>query len=181
MRENIRGLIIDHNSAYHNELIELFDNCDVINYKYFTEEHVNKYDYIVLSGGDINISHEKDLVEEKKFIIKTDKPIFGICLGMQIISISFGENLKNLHERRMLKESIKLDDLEGELNYNHECYIEKIPEGLFGITEEVDNHPMVISLWKDNILAFQGHPEISGEFGKKLRDIFLSKFFSYEI
>jgi GMP synthase-like glutamine amidotransferase len=178
----IRGLIINHNSTYHKEISKLFSNCDIINYKYFTEEHVKKYDYIVLSGGEIGISGENDIVEEKKFIRTTDKPIFGICLGMQIICVSFGEELKEMQERRVLKEMIKLDSLEIELCYNHGWYIENMPTGFNGIIKESETFPnkMVTAVWKDNIFAFQGHPEASGEQGTVLRDIFLSKFFANE-
>ena len=60
----MKGLIINHNTRYIDKLVELF-NCDVMNYTDFDIEKVEQYDYVILSGGPIDISKETDIKIEK--------------------------------------------------------------------------------------------------------------------
>lgn len=195
----VKGLIINHDSFFYDDLIKLFPNCDVINYKDFKIEKTKKYKYFILSGGSIHISNEEDLKEEKEFIRTTHKPIFGICLGFQIICLAFGAELREITEENRSKIELtvpfnKKDIIIGDIEYRHHCYINEsfeFPESIYtknkfyknkihkqinnGFKDSKTNLPInnLILLMNGNILATQGHPEISGEFGKRLRDMFL--------
>jgi len=167
----MKGLIINHNTQYIDKLVELFD-CDVMNHTDFNSEIVEQYDYVILSGGPINISEDNDIFTEKEWLRQTNKPILGICLGLQILCLVYDENLeyKQLDENRKLFENINIDNKEYEMFYNHSYYFNTVPEGFVG---EVRNNILVYMrhLTKP-IMAFQGHPEMI-ENGEEIRDYFL--------
>lgn len=165
----MRGLIINHDSKYTGELSKLFNKCDVVCYTHFNLDHANQYDYIVLSGGEINISHEPDITLEKFFLKTCNKPIFAVCLGMQILSIIAGETLNELDARRRSPEELSIFDMVGDMTYNHGWYIGNIPNGYEGV---MGSDGVLRAIYNDKVMAFQGHPELSGEFGLKLRDRF---------
>lgn len=197
-----KGLIINHDSFFDDDLVKLFPNCDIINYKDFTIEKTKKYKYFVLSGGSIHISDKNDLVEEKEFIRTTHKPIFGICLGFQIISLALGAKLREFAEENNSKSQIavpfsKKDMVVGDIEYRHHCYIDEsfeFPKSIYTknkfyknkihrqteykFIDSETNLPVsnLVLLMNGNILATQGHPEISGDFGKKLRDMFIKHY-----
>lgn len=166
-----KGLIINHNSSYCSSLHKLFPDCDIISYSDFTIEKTNDYSYFILSGGEINISGIEDIKEEKEFIKTTKKPIFGVCLGMQIISICFGQKLLEIGYRVKGTRKIDIFDKELELVYNHGWYIPEAPDGFNGGKDE-----HVQYIYNDNILAFQAHPELSGESGLYLKEYFIKNY-----
>lgn len=166
----MRGLIINHDSRYSADLSKLFNRCDVVCYTHFNLDHANQYDYIILSGGEINISHEPDIALEKFFLKTCNKPIFAVCLGMQILSIIAGESLQELPDgRRKDPEHMTVLGIEGDMCYNHGWFINKIPTGYEGI---LGDDGVLRAIYNEKVMAFQGHPELSGEFGLKLRNKF---------
>lgn len=193
-----KGLIISHDTYYGKKLVELFINCDIIDYKDFKIEKTRKYKYFILSGGSINISGDDDLIEEKEFIRSTKKPIFGICLGFQIICIAFGAELKEFTKENISPSSLSIRTgkrtiLKGQIENRHHCYIDekfRLPykkkhkylkpytRTEYNNVDSATNEKVrnTICVINENIFAVQGHPEISGEFGKKIRDLFLSHY-----
>jgi anthranilate/para-aminobenzoate synthase component II len=168
----MRGLIINHNTQYLDKLVELF-NCDVMNHIDFNVEKVEQYDYIILSGGPIDISKETDIVAEKDWLRETNKPILGICLGLQILCLVYDETLeyKELEHTRKLYENIQFENVDYDMFYNHSYYFSKVPEGFDG---KVRNNILIYMKHRQKpIIAFQGHPEMS-EHGEEIRDYFLS-------
>jgi len=166
----MKGLIINHNTRYIDKLVELFD-CDVMNYNDFNIQQVEQYDYIVLSGGPIDISQEDDIVEEKEWLRQTNKPILGICLGLQILCIVYDKILeyKRLKYDRKLYEYLILENKNYDMYYNHSYYFSKLPEDFDG---EIRNGILIYMEHElKPIMAFQGHPEMS-EQGPEIRDYF---------
>lgn len=167
----MRGLIINHNTQYIDKLVELF-NCDVVNHTDFNVEKVEEYDYVILSGGPIDISKETDIVIEKEWLKETNKPVLGICLGLQILCLVYDETLeyKELEYNRKLYEKFEFENTNYDMFYNHSYYFNKIPKDFIG---EVKNG---ILLWMKHktkpILAFQGHPEMT-KHGKDIKEYFL--------
>lgn len=168
----MKGLIINHNTQYIDKLVELF-NCDVMNHTDFNIEKVEQYDYIILSGGPIDISKETDIVEEKLWLRETNKPILGICLGLQILCLVYDETLeyKELENNRKIYEKFEFENTNYDMFYNHSYYFEKIPKDFIG---EIKDGILIWMKHKTKpILAFQGHPEMS-EQGELIRDYFLN-------
>jgi len=168
----MRGLIINHNTQYIDKLIELFE-CDVMNHTDFDVDKVEEYDYVILSGGPIDISKEDDIVVEKEWLRQTNKPILGICLGLQILCLVYDETLiyKELESNRKLYEYLLFEHSVYNMFYNHSYYFSKVPDGFEG--EVKDNILIYIKHLKKPIIAFQGHPEMS-EQGKEIKEYFLN-------
>jgi anthranilate/para-aminobenzoate synthase component II len=168
----MKGLIINHNTRYIDKLVELF-NCDVMNYTDFDIEKVEQYDYVILSGGPIDISKETDIKTEKDWLRETNKPILGVCLGLQILCLVYDETLdyKELEHNRKIFDSVLFENFDYNMFYNHSYYFNKIPENFIG--EVKDNILIWMRHKTKTILAFQGHPEMS-EDGEKIREYFLN-------
>lgn len=176
-----KGVVIDHNSNWTLDVAWLFGGIDIIHYNDFSIQKMKDYDYVILSGGPINISGDDDVKEEKEFIRSTDKPVLGICLGMQIICIAHGEKLFELKTPRvgMIEKLGKL-----KLRYEHGWYINHIPDDFDGIIEHSDKNDCDIVKYIKHknkpIMAFQGHPEESWEYGDKIKKRFYWMVFRYK-
>ena len=168
----MRGLIINHQTKYIEDIIKLFNECDVVHYKEFSEEKAEKYDYVILSGGPTLDEKFDNIKEEKEWLLKTNKPVLGICLGIQILCMIYGGDMKKFEKNRKLNEDFRFIDTDYKMLYNHSYYFDKITNEFIG---EIKNNIVVWIKHKTKpILAFQGHPEVT-ENGEKIRDFFLYK------
>lgn len=173
----MKGLIINHHSSYTPDIIKLFPECDYIDYLDFAPELMVPYDYFILSGGPVNISGPEDLVAEKEFLRTTDKPILGICLGLQILCLVFDPSLeyKKLDAHRGFPEPFAWEMIDGKILYNHDWYFDQIPTGFDGKIE--DGILTYMEHQTKPIMAFQGHPEKSG-LGADVAEYFKLKYFT---
>ena len=168
----MKGIIINHDTRYIGDIIKLFYGCDVIHFKNFNIDQVESYDYVILSGGPTPDPTFENIKEEIEWIKKTEKPILGICLGIQIICAAFGGNMKRFEKNRKLNENLKFVDIDYNMLYNHSYYFDQIPQDFVG---EIKNNVVVWIKHKTKpILAFQGHPEVT-ENGEKIKEFFLTK------
>ncbi len=138
---------------------------------------------------------EKDLLEVVISSIEKGKPYLGICLGLQILfeeSEEFGLNKglgiisgkvrrfsfknKELKIPHMGWNSIKIikrapifTDIpeESYFYFVHSYYVEPSDTSVISTLTEY-GHPFVSSIWKDNIIATQFHPEKSQALGLKV-------------
>lgn len=174
----MKALIINHNTNPEKfaPLRDFFPEieCVVLKYDEFKIPD-EKFDFVVLSGGPINISNKSDLIDEKKFLLNTNLPVFAICLGLEIYGVLYGSQLKDLSSKREGFYDFEIFGEKGELYYSQECYIEEISEE-FEILRKTGNIIELMVHKQKPILAIQGHPEKSGIFGEKIRDLFIERF-----
>ncbi|MBW2968402.1 hypothetical protein KY362_08030 [Candidatus Woesearchaeota archaeon] len=171
----MKGLIINHDTAYLDSLQELFPDTDRMFYQEFDPEKARDYDYIVLSGGPINISAPTDLAEEKQYLLHTEQPIFAVCLGLEIICVMHGSKLLEMPKKRTGFHPLEVFGHRYQIFHNHGWFIRDVPDGfdlLYSTGDIVD----AIEHKGKKILAFQGHPEMSGSHGEALRDIFFERY-----
>lgn len=145
-------------------------------------------------GGDINPAYWKeeingsnkpnDFLDKKQYeitdyFIKAEKPVFGICRGMQLINVYFGGSLiqdidsKNIHagieglgadrvhEVEVLKSSF-LSEMYGEkfwVNSYHHQALGRIGEGLEVLLKAEGNVVEAIAHEDKKIFGVQFHPE----------------------
>ena len=167
----MKGLVINHRTKYIGKVVQLFVGCDVMDYMNFKAEVAESYDYIVLSGGPIDITGD-NIKDEKEWLRTTEKPILGICLGIQILCLVYGEEMYKFPHNKKVNEHVRFVDTDYNMFYNHSYYFNKIPNEFIG---EVKNNIVIYMRHKTKpILAFQGHPEMT-EQGEKIRDFFFEK------
>lgn len=86
----MKVLLIDNNTRRIDHLKQMLMSFDVkiVSFKDIKPKIENNFDLIVLSGGHGARSNTKLKVFEKELelIRSTNKPIFGICKGMQLIA-----------------------------------------------------------------------------------------------
>lgn len=66
------------------------DECLVVHYSEVTEAEVKKCSRIILSGTPLKDNATLDQPEKFSWLQDVDKPVLGICAGMQTIGVVFG-------------------------------------------------------------------------------------------
>lgn len=171
-------LIVNHHSRFINELISLFSEViktDAIDYIDFCPETAEDYDFTILSGGPVHISEPSDLPEEKEFVRRTNKPVLGICLGLEIICVAYGSELKYLDEKKEGFYDFEIFGKKDKLYFAHEWYNDDVPEDFILVSKGNEGIEALYHKTKP-ILGIEGHPENSGDYGRFIRNKFIEEF-----
>lgn len=172
---------------------EIFDQLEVLLVPVVSEKFLGEVCKIcdgLLVTGSFNDIHPKYYYEEEKegkeykydefptvkkaveLFSKNNKPILGICAGIQEINVIFGGTLNQLIENHNLKDKtkhkieLKKDSLlydiykkeSMEVNSYHKQSIKDVASN-FKVTA-ISSDGIIESIEKDNILAVQWHPEV---------------------
>jgi len=125
----MRLLVINNKSNFIESLKNILSKYEVtiVPFNEISLDEIKKFDKIILSGGHSLCvkNHDKDYQKELEIIKKSGKPIFGICLGFELIGYAFGEKLEKIKpkEKGIIKiEKIKDDRILFGLNNRFEVY-----------------------------------------------------------
>lgn len=126
-------------------------------------------DGIMLSNGPGDPSVMTEQINIVKELIKLGKPIFGICLGHQILSLAYGLKTIKMHNgHRGINHPVKnLETGKGEVtSQNHGFVVEKesaLNSSEIKVTHEHLNDGTVAGIRhiNDPIFSVQYHPEAS--------------------
>ena len=176
----------NHNiKVVYDDMVKALENNGAIgigivlndNYK----ELINLCDGIIFQGGD---DFEKYDIDALKYIYEIDKPVLGICLGMQLMGILFNgtmidiENHKKkldyVHEVRIKRNSklyniFKQDIIK--VNSRHKSIIKDTKLNVVGISN--DGYIEVIEdISKRFFIGVQWHPESMISYDKKQNNLF---------
>lgn len=211
-----------HKFNSNNKKILIFSNrkcdryikgCELIGLSAKVSESLSdlsSYDGLILvGGGDLdpklygqvntnskNIEKEFDekCIKCLDYFVKNNKPILGICKGMQLINVYFGGTLKqniNNHDfpKLMYAHKVICNNISSLMCYygnefkvnslHHQC-IDKLGIGLEIIAVSEDN--IIEAIKKENIIAVQWHPErlLNNDFdtleGKKIFEMYKDLF-----
>ena len=183
-------LIIDNYDSFTYNLLhyltELTEEVSVVRNNRINLEEVNNYDAIVISPGPGLPTEAGICIDVIKRYCKTKK-ILGVCLGHQIIAVSFGGQLKNLEEVMhgvvrntfVSEPADKLyEDLPNVLKCGryHSWVVDKnkFPEELVITGIDEDNEIMSLRHRRYDVRGVQFHPEsVLTEYGKKMLENWL--------
>lgn len=170
MSSLIKILIIDCYDSFTFNLAHyiepLVNEVHIIRVDKFKIDLITKYDAIILSPGPGLPADYKIL---KQVILKSNKPIFGVCLGLQAIVEAFGGSLMNLPcvWHGIARETYVDNSDELFKNIPHKIYTaryhswaaKQVPNCLKIIAYDLDGYIMAISHNHLPIKAVQFHPE----------------------
>ena len=72
---------------------EKSDKCRVKHYLKVSKQDLDKCDKIILSGTALKDNAFLSKQEKFQWLTQTEKPVLGICAGMEIIGLVFGATL----------------------------------------------------------------------------------------
>lgn len=175
-----------------------FNDFDIIFiYPYKTRITCALCDGFIIAGGDdvnpkmygeenyasVNIDDEIDSldIEIIEYAVHNNKPIFGICRGLQILNIYFGGTLKQHvlnhkikeHKIILVQEFLDFPQLENVNSFHHQS-VKKIGKNLQVLYYSLDGEVECFVHKKFPIIAVQFHPEIekNSEFSRILLTYF---------
>lgn len=172
-------LLIDNHTDYlHNVQTALAGHdVEVQEYKPGLNFNDEGKDLIVLSGGGGEGYELKDkrhgklwYQDEMEFVLACDKPIFGICMGFEVISAAFGSKVG--HIGRLVKgfKPVKASPLgknslpQTELSQFewHRYSVKDVPAKYFEVLAHSSTGIEMIKHRSRPIIATQFHPEVQG-------------------
>ncbi len=140
-------------------------------YSEISKEDLQKADKVIICGTSLKDNEFVENVKRFEWLKEIEKPILGICAGMQIISLVFGGKSKKKKEIGFYFENFTKDFLglkgKQEIYHLHNNYV-GLPSGF----EEFTNSkiPQAIKHKKKEIYGVLFHPEVRN---KKLVEDFV--------
>lgn len=134
----------------------------VKHYSDMNQENTDRYKRIILSGTPLKDSKYLDNIEEFEWIRQCDKPIFGICAGMQAMGLVFGSSLekcleigmksiRTVKKNRLIPSTFKAYELH---NYS------VLPSSAFDVLAQSDKCVQTIKHKKKEVYGVLFHPEV---------------------
>lgn len=172
-------LLIDNHTDYLNNVQKALVGHDVEIqvYKPGLQFNDQNKDLIVLSGGGGEGFEFKDMFrgklwydDEMEFILKCDKPIFGICMGFEVISAAFGSKVepigglvKGFRQSQTTESGLKRVKKDSLRQYEwHRYGVKDVSPKHFEVLAYSDTGIEMIRHHKRPIFATQFHPEKGG-------------------
>jgi GMP synthase-like glutamine amidotransferase len=182
---SLRVLLIDNQGGGGLERIRtrlLADHkIDIVPVWDLTPDHYDKHDFVVLSGGSRAKANTPESTYQHEIQLVRDVvvPVFGICLGMQVIAHAYEGELRRLEEARkgIVNVSVDQDDLltDGLTNLdvyqNHKWAVTQLSTSLQSLGTSHDGIEIIRHVGKP-IVGVQFHPERDGDFPTQGRVIF---------
>jgi GMP synthase-like glutamine amidotransferase len=135
------------------------EKTKVIHYLELKEKDLIKAKKIIISGTSLKDNNFLKDIEKFKFLKTIEKPVLGICAGMQIICLIFGGEQKKKKEIGFYKEDFKEEFLgligKQEVYHLHNNYV-TLPKGFKKFTKS--KIPQAIK--RENLYGVLFHPEV---------------------
>ncbi len=168
--------VVNNGSQYLEHIIQKISENNYLIYNYQPGKKIvvpKDTDLIILSGGmKQEVVDEVDgqhyYKEEFDLIKNSDIPIFGICLGLQMMAYAMGGSLKQLPNLQHKNMPIKLNNIGHEIlghgdlfvHERHAWVVDEIDGTGFSVLAESDDGIEIIHHQQKNLFATQFHPEI---------------------
>lgn len=136
------------------------DNYEI---KHYAEEiNFDQYEKIIICGTALQDFSVLEDIEKFSWLKETDKPVLGICVGAEIIGLTFNAKLIDCEEIGMVKikktKENKLFSEDLDIYSLHKCALDSLNE--FDILAESDKCVHAFKLKGKEIYGLQFHPEV---------------------
>lgn len=154
-------LLIDNDDSFTINLRHLLEmvlqiECNLINYRELSSIVPNENDLTVISPGPGRPADYPDY----SIFRGAEKPILGICLGMQILNDIYGGRTNHMEECIHGKaESIDFEGKKINVARYHSLGLDKLAENFEVIARTGTGIPMAIKHKSRPIVGYQFHPE----------------------
>lgn len=167
----MKTLIVNNHTKHIQELSSLFPNSSIIKKEDLKNTNITDYDLVVISGGSnvpTVLRHPEQYINEILLIKNTNIPILGICLGSELITYTYGGELKELPEEHNGEVIIKIKDLSllntiGTLEFyaqeGHRIGVKTLPKNFISCAYS-DHGIEIFKHTSKPIIGLQFHPEI---------------------
>ncbi|SHE52225.1 GMP synthase (glutamine-hydrolyzing) [Marinitoga hydrogenitolerans DSM 16785] len=174
-------IIIDYGSQYTQLLArrvrELGVYSEVIQYD---DTPSNNFGAIILSGGPKSVN-EQDSLPLPKWVLESNKPILGICYGLQLLAKNLGGKVKRTEVAEYGKTEVEI--IQDPIFYNipkhiitwmsHGDSVTKLPQK-YNVIAKTKNNIYAAIKFSNNIYGLQFHPEVKHtDHGEKIIKNFL--------
>jgi GMP synthase-like glutamine amidotransferase len=173
-------LLVNNNTQHIDELHKALrgHEVEIQDYKPGIKFNDQGKDLVILSGGggegkelhDYHRPNELWYNDEIKFILSTDKPILGICMGFEIIAAAHGAKVtqmpKGIDEFATVKTTLKGRKKIGKKKLwqfeGHDWRVKSVPRKYFEVLAKSKTGVEIICHKTRPIIATQFHPEMPG-------------------
>ena len=159
----MRILLIDNGSSLLPKLQQLIPGHEItVKSSEVRASEARDFDLVVLSGGPHDMNESG--FEEESRIIKSGKPVIGICFGCELIAQTFGGTVSELadEQKGIYEIEILSDKLGGpkkiKVYEGHRQFIPKMPDN-FEVLAKSNKGPEIIKHTTLPIYGLQFHPE----------------------
>lgn len=165
--------VIDYGSQYTQLIARRIRELGVYSEVYAHDgsaDHINRHEPAgyILSGGP-NSVYDPGAPQLPRFILSANRPILGICYGMQLLTDALGGQVAAANEREYGPATIThgarsplLDGLQPELQVwmSHGDRIEALPTGFKSLAQSANSPHAAIGDVERNAYGVQFHPEV---------------------
>ncbi|MGX7582787.1 carbamoyl phosphate synthase small subunit [Candidatus Vidania fulgoroideorum] len=145
LKENILRILDE------KKIFSLVITKDYINNKI----NIKNFDGVLITNGPGDPRENKKIIDYAKYLINIKKPIMGICLGHQIISLAMGKKIfLDYIGQHGSNYPVKFFDKNIITTQNHNYYIKNKSKYIYNLKDNKNQ-----GFFKKNIITFQGHPE----------------------
>lgn len=147
------------------EIVGKLDECRIKHYGEVTSEDLSQCDRIILSGTALKDTVTLSQPEKFQWLKETEKPVFGICAGMQTCGIVFGASLVKCVEIGMtLITTVKENRfMQGNFNaYSLHSYCVE-PSDEFEVWAKSDKCIQVVKHRTKPVYGVLFHPEVRNQ------------------
>jgi len=143
-------------------IVKNFEKYTILHHSELCHEELDKYSRVIISGNALRNEQVANKLEFFSWIRKCEKPVLGICAGMQTIGLVFGSSLRRCTEIGMRRiETVKENRLFSASFNAYELHSYAIrPSGQFDVLAKSKRCVQAVKHKKKDIYGVLFHPEV---------------------
>ncbi len=169
---NKKIIVIDYGSQYNQLIVRRIRDLNVYA-ELIHPDDLKTLDFdeilgFILSGGP-NSVYEKDAPKLDESILKSGKPVLGICYGMQLLAYTLGGMVEahdnkeyGLTEMNVIQNSLLTQGLPNAFSVwmSHGDQVTKLPKGFINLAKSKTTAYAMMGNLEKKIYGIQFHPEV---------------------